>query len=471
VILAAAFVGFAAWLVATLHQRKSPLLVAVPFAVAFPPFLWYASGALGWPFGGLSTRVALVGCIALFVAHRIIMSDFSWRRAGGHWVVMPHVTLVTASVIWGVLGVGAGNADQMANEFVTWILPVCVFALIAASPRGEADLAIASRALLFTVVVAGGLAFSQVSFFMGREDLVPAQLLQVARQVRDETWFGSFRVYGTFPTIGPNMFGTFLLIPAVILLSRAAGASGRARLGWGVGGLLAIAMIVATLSRGAQLGLVAALALLPFWRRSWRTGGAVVVLAFLSVLVAAGTTAGVHALRLFAGGELDVDALERLNIWRAILREAPSHPLGFGFNGWLRVSGQLVDVGIAGGANTVGSGYPAENQWLRELADRGLLGVGALIVLIGGLLIVTYRAAGVRTASSWHRDFMAGAGAGIAGFAVAMLTGDHLTYDNVAGMFWFIAALVLSGAGSLDDAAPAAGPGGVDLSIASHGGR
>jgi hypothetical protein len=432
----------AGWLGWTVRHRREPLLYIVPLALALSPFIWYASRSLGWPVGVVSTRVALVGCLALFVAHRVATGDFSWRELSSRRFVLPYLTLVIISVIWAVLGVAAGDVAALADEFVTWALPVSIFFALVASRHSEADLAVAGRALLVTVFVAGAVGLTQVLFFAGREDLIPGSMAQVARQVSDETWFGSFRVYGTFPTIGPNMFGTFLLIPTAIFVSRAAGA-GKWRLVWAAGALVGVALIVASLSRGAQLGVIVALALLPFWRRSWRMGGALMALAAVGAIVTAESTASQRAVRLVSGAELDVGAVERLHIWQAILREAPGHPVGFGFNGWLRVSGRLVDVGILGGANTVGSSYPAENQWLRELADRGLLGVVTLAVLIGGLLIVSYRAVPL-SGVGWQRDFMAGGGAGIAGFSVAMLTGDHLTYDSVAGMFWFIAALVAS---------------------------
>jgi len=348
--------------------------------------------------------------------------------------------------LWSALGVGAADVAQLANEFVTWILPVCVFFALSTSPHGEGDLAVASRALLVVVLGSAVLAFSQVMFFMGRSDLVPGVLVGLARRVADETWFGSFRVYGTFPTIGPNMFGVFLLIPTAILLSRASGTSGASKWGWGFCAVVAVAMIAASLSRGAQLGLVITLVLLPLWRRSWRMAAAVAGLGLLGLIALSATPAWQHAVSLFTGGQLDSDVLERVSIWRTILREASGHPLGYGFDGWIRVSGRLIDIGVSGGANTVGSSYPAENQWLRELADRGPMGVAALVVLVGGLLVVTYRSAAVRTVTGWRHDFMAGAGAGIGGFSVAMLTGDHLTYDSVAGMFWFVAALVVSAA-------------------------
>src|SRR5690349_18534224 len=81
-----------------------PLIYLVPPALAFPPLLAYASRALGWPGGWVSTRVALVICIGLFLLLRLFRRDFSYYRIPGLWFVAPYVLLVFASVLWGVLG-------------------------------------------------------------------------------------------------------------------------------------------------------------------------------------------------------------------------------------------------------------------------------------------------------------------------------------------------------------------------------
>jgi O-antigen ligase len=434
--------------------RTDPLLYAVPLALAFAPFIWYASGVLGWPGGWLSTRVALVLCIGVFLAHRLAAGDFTWRPVPGAAYALPYVALVLLSVLWAAFGSGSTEIRDLGNELVTWVIPVGLALLLAVSRRTADDLAVVGRVLLFIVFVTGVLSAFQVLLFTGRGHLVPGTMTTLARHVAEETWFGSFRVYGTFPHIGPNMFGIFILIPTVILLSRTAGAAGWRRWIWVLGGVVGAGIIGFTLSRGAQLGLVVALVALPLWRRSWRGALAVLALGAIGFAVVVGTAVWGNVLRLVAGGQLDPGAQERLHIWTAIVREAPAHPLGFGFNGWPRVSGSLIEAGIAQGANTVGSRYPAENQWLRELADRGLLGVLALALLFGGLLLVTFRFC--RDAPrGWPRDFMAGAGAGLAGFAVAMMTGDQLMYESVAGMFWFTAALVVGTAASLGSVAPA----------------
>ena len=93
---------------------------------------------------------------------------------------------------------------------------------------------------------------------------------------------------------------------------------------------------------------------------------------------------------------------------------------------------------------TIGSEHPAENQWMRELADRGMLGVLALALLVGGMIRLTFQGADAARSCGWRRDLLVAVGAAYVGWAVAFLTGDHLMYDNVAGMFWYTTALTLA---------------------------
>jgi hypothetical protein len=263
-----------------------------------------------------------------------------------------------------------------------------------------------------------------------------------------DLWFGAFRIYGTLPNLGPNMFGLMLVIPATIFVSRAVGTAGRARWGWVMAGLLTVVLINATLSRGAQLGLFASLFALAVLRRSVKGVAVAATGSALMLVLMVETTSGRHLTELVQAGQLDPSATERLGIWRAILREAPHHPVGLGFNGWLRQSRLVVDVGLVGPLNTIGSSYPAENQWLRELADRGIPGVVFLTSMILGLGWMAYTHADRRLSSGWRRDILVGVGAGFLGFAVAMLTGDMLMFDSVAGMFWYAAGLLVCAARS-----------------------
>jgi len=81
---------------------------------------------------------------------------------------------------------------------------------------------------------------------------------------------------------------------------------------------------------------------------------------------------------------------------------------------------------------------------MRELADRGIPGVLALALLMGGIIRLTFRGADCARSRDWRRDVLVAVGAASVGWACAFLTGDHLMYDNVAGMFWYTTALALA---------------------------
>jgi hypothetical protein len=90
----------------------------------------------------------------------------------------------------------------------------------------------------------------------------------------------------------------------------------------------------------------------------------------------------------------------------------------------------------------VGAGHAADNQWMLELAERGIPGVLALGLMMGGLLVTTFRKATHLRGS--QRDIIVGCGAAFAGWSTAIVSGDHLMYDSIAGMFWYAVALALA---------------------------
>jgi hypothetical protein len=77
-----------------------------------------------------------------------------------------------------------------------------------------------------------------------------------------------------------------------------------------------------------------------------------------------------------------------------------------------------------------------------ELAERGVAGVLALALMMGGLLVMTFRKATHLRGS--QRDIIVGCGAAFVGWSTAFLSGDHLMYDSIAGMFWYAVALTLA---------------------------
>ncbi len=200
-----------------------------------------------------------------------------------------------------------------------------------------------------------------------------------------------------------------------------------------------------------MLGLAIALLMIPVWRRSWRGAVGMMSAIGLAGLLAMQTPVGRHVTELYESGQFDVSGSARLYLWKAIFKSAADHPLGLGFNGWPRAARVSIDVGLEDPPATIGAEHPAENQWMRELADRGIPGVVALALLVGGLIRLTFRAADSRRSSGYTRDLVVAVGAASVGWAFAFLTGDHLMYDSSAGMIWYTIALAL---GAARDAVP-----------------
>jgi O-antigen ligase len=400
--------------------------------------------ALGWPGGWLSTRVALVGCIGLFVVLRLVRSDLSFRRIPCLWFVAPHLLFVVASVLWATLGPYNDQAGAIGNELLTWMIPVTIFFLVAGSPQGEANLKGAGRVLAGVALTVAVYSGFQALVLTGNEHLVPGPIAQITQYGREDLWFGAFRIYGTLPTLGPNFLGAFLLFPIVLSFSRTFHARGVVRGLWLLVALAGVTTLIGTYSRGATLALVVALTMLPVWLRSLKGFATVILGIALAGFLAAESPVLRYAGSLYADGQLDVSGSSRVILWQAVLHTTAEHPFGLGFNGWPRASRASGDVGLLEPPASLGAPHPAENQWMRELADRGLPGILALGLLMIGFMRATFRAAGLTSARTYAQEVLGAAGATCVGWGGVFLTGDHLMYDSVAGIFWYMLALGLA---------------------------
>jgi O-antigen ligase/polysaccharide polymerase Wzy-like membrane protein len=436
-----AALGIVVWL---WRRHREPLIYLAPFALAFSPLVAFGGRALGWPGAWLSTRVVLVLSIVISVGFRVVRRDFSWYRIPGLWFIAPYLVLVTASVLWSVLGPYNGEADKIANEFLSWGIIVAVFLCVAGSSTGQSTLKDAILGLIAVGLGACVYAGFQALVLTGNEQLVPGPIVDLTRYAREELQFGALRLHGTLPNLGPNFFGAFLLGPTVLAFSRAFGQRGFARLTYFLIGVACAAAIAGTYSRGAMLGLAVALLALPLWRRSGRALAATLGVIVVMAMGLARTPIGRNAAALYASGQLDVSGRSRVYLWKAILSGAADHPLGLGFNGWSRASRPNLYVGLDDGPASIGSGHAAENQWMRELADRGIPGVLALALLMIGIMHLTFRTADPSRLQGQARDFLSACGATCAGWTVVLLTGDHLAYDNTAGIFWYAIGLTLA---------------------------
>ncbi len=168
------------------RRIPDPLLYLVPLALAFPPLLAYGGRALGWPGGRLSTRLALVVCIGIFLLLRLLRRDLSYRRIPGLGFVAPYVLLVIASVLWGVLGPYNGDAAAIANELLTWLILGAVFLAVAGSFHEERDLKAAGRVLIAVALVEVAYSGLQALVLTGNDVLVPLPIVEVTQYARGD---------------------------------------------------------------------------------------------------------------------------------------------------------------------------------------------------------------------------------------------------------------------------------------------
>jgi O-antigen ligase/polysaccharide polymerase Wzy-like membrane protein len=422
---------------------RDPLMYLVPPALAFPPLLAYAGEALDWPTRGFSTRIALAGCICLACSFRFLRGDFHYLPIRGTRFVVPYLAAVVLSVLWSALGPYNGDVGAIANEFLTWLLPVAVFLMLAVSRRSPLDSARAARVLMATTLGIALYSIWQALALLGYDSAVPRPVLELTVFGERDLWWAASRLYGTLPNLGPNVMGVFLTVPVLILFAGAVIRRGLPRLEWAVGAVAGASVIVGTFSRGALLGLVVGVVAIPVLRRNIRATAWTLAVGGALLGTIAETPVGRGISSIYSEGQLDRDATARVYLWKAIWQDLPQHPFGRGFNGWLRASRTATGVGLADQPSAIGAPHPAENQWMREIADRGVLGAIALAGLVLGLIGTCFKGAATTPRES-DRIFLVGAGAAFAAWSVAMLTGDQLAYESSAGMFWYTAGLSLS---------------------------
>lgn len=140
-------------------------------------------------------------------------------------------------------------------------------------------------------------------------------------------------------------------------------------------------------TRGAALGAaVGIVALFPHLQR-YRRWSVYALLIAAAVLVVMEGIAYVNSRSLFAqlvGLQTGSTAqMVRLDLWKAAVRMALSHPwTGVGPGHYRTVFGAYFHGLLDGGVRTWGT---AHNLYLHHLAERGILGLGALLLLLGAL--------------------------------------------------------------------------------------
>jgi O-antigen ligase len=134
--------------------------------------------------------------------------------------------------------------------------------------------------------------------------------------------------------------------------------------------------------------------------------------------------------------ELEGGAEQRLNTWQGILWIVQDHPLdGIGFAGLADV---LPAIGEEMGLRVKDS---AHNTFLRLLAEMGMFGLAAFLLLWWMIARLAWR--GARTATTpFDRQLAVGLGGMVVAFALSCAFGDRFFEIMIAGNFWVVCALV-----------------------------
>ena len=238
------------------------------------------------------------------------------------------------------------------------------------------------------------------------------------------------RVYGTLGN--PNFVGVVMAmtLPLTIAMLASATTAGRRRSAWAALALQAGALI-ATGSRGAVLGLAAAVAAYAAlrWSRRVRIGlSAVALFAGMAIIVS-------------PARPIDTTAAGRLYLWRIVsprVREAPLVGQGPGavtlrFPEWQRRAARegVRDRRFAGLTDHV------HNDYLETLVERGLLGLTSLLAPLVVLAVLAVRLP--RPVTPVH----AGAIAAVAAGAACALVDFPLARPTELAWWWVAIALAL----------------------------
>lgn len=419
--------------VATLVRPKLGLLLLV----AAVPFGAVRQVSVGPMNVGL-TEALLALVFGAWLVRRVAMGRGRTRQP---WptLTMP-LTILLITMCLSLLG--STSLSHSLKEILKWLEVLALYLLVAE----ELDERWA-RALVAVLLVTGALvALHGIYQFLsgvGPEGFV---------------LFGRFmRAYGTFEQ--PNPYGGYLgltlPLAAGLVVAGALRVGGRVGRRWILGaaacGLLMVAALAMSWSRGAWLGAAAAIAVmaLAIAARSERAAarGAVLGVVLAYVLVAGGVLRIPPALAQRAGGfvadlgvrdvrgievtDANFAVLERLAHWQAALGMWTEHPwLGVGIGNY-----EVTYPGYALPLWPLALGH-AHNYYLNVAAETGVLGLAAYLLLCGAALVSVWRA--TQRARGWWWGVVLGI------LGVVAHLGVHNLFDNlyVHAMYLHMAMLL-----------------------------
>jgi putative inorganic carbon (HCO3(-)) transporter len=397
------------WLLAT---RQS---VVVPFTLGLTPV------SIAWYVGGLLLLLCWLGRQQVRRPHRP-----SVLLAMG----MLAATLVScaALMVRGPVGDQASQSLQLVNREAGMLAAVLLVMVVVGS---AADLARVVQgivvgagvsALLALVQVATGVELAGALVLPGLTDqgsgVAAAELLR-AGAVRPAGSAGHPLELAAVLTV---------VFPLALGLTLSRRARGAVTWPWAVASAVIALGAVSTISRSAFVGIAAAL-LVMAWRWPVRrvvVGGSVVVLAVLGAVVA-GVPLVSRLADVLVGGTGDNSVGSRTSGLSYALERLPLH--------WL--------VGQGAGTYDVSKQPVLDNFYLTRLVESGVVGLAALLVLVGGAWVVAFRASrrGVTSPGAGDFELVNGILGAVTAIAVVALILDLGGFAQISTLLYVLVAL------------------------------
>lgn len=416
----------------TLVNPQVGVLLIVP-AVPFGSLLQVNLGIM---------NVGVTEALVVFVVVAWLMHRIALREMDIWWPPLAVPLAIFLGVLcWSV--VGATSLQHSLKEIVKWAEVLALYVLVA----NEMDRRW-SRALVFVILSTGALValqgVYQFLFRLGPEEFV---------------LFGRFmRAYGTFEQPNPyaGYLGLTIPLAAGLVVAGIVPIGGRVKGWWlvwaGASGVLMLAALIMSWSRGAWLGLAAAVAVMAvaIVARSGRAallGGLVLVVLFY-ILLTGGLALlppsivqrfgdfvpylGVADVRGMEITDANFAVLERMAHWQSALAMWNDHPwLGVGIGNYEPL---YYDYALPLWPLPLGH---AHNYYLNIAAETGIIGLAAYLILWAAAFVVTWRA--TRQATGWYW----GVALGILGVLTHLSV--HNLFDNLYVHAMYLQVAILLG--------------------------
>ncbi len=421
----------AALIVPLLLARVELLLAALVAVITLLPF---GAVPLGLGFNPTFLDLALLGLYAVTAIQLAIRARPARLRLPNRWPAAIFVGLLIVALLAGLAqGLPAKNQLRTFGELVLAAGLFFLLDLLLPARRGL-------RRLYWLLVTLGAVAAAMgIALYLLPQGL-QIRLLSMLRWVAYPSGPGVLRFINDDPSrlqratgtaIDPNSFGGLLAVVIALLLPQLVSSRPFVPrwLGWSTASVM-VGALLATVSRGSLLGMLAGAGLVTALRRP-RWLAAVAVLATSALFAARLIPWSASYLQHFAAGLAFADRATQMRIgeYRDALTLIQRYPwLGVGF-------GDVRDVDLYRGVSSL---------YLIVAESMGLVGLGGFLTLVAAVLW--------RAARSWRLsqneevgDMLLGCQAALAAVLVSGVF-DHyfFTYPHAFALLWLLIGMAMA---------------------------